>query len=271
MDLQFGILRTTEAGLSKARLRSAIRAGELVPLRRGWVALSSAPEDAIRARRLGGRVTAQSLLRQFNVWLHPDNRLHISVPIHASRLPFETNVCRHYLEQLEDASELIIQACLAIAHCSPVEHSVAAIDSCLDKGLFGYEQLLLASRNTLGRERRAAMQSGFGSQSGLETRIKLFLTRHRIRFEQQVMIGSMRVDFRVGQRLVIEVDGREFHVGEQFERDRRRDSELRQLGYDVMRLSYSMTMAEWDVYSSRILDVIRARRHMYPAPKPLGK
>lgn len=59
-------------------------------------------------------------------------------------------------------------------------------------------------------------------------------------------VGAFEVDFLWPEaRLVVETDGYAFHRGRShFESDRRRDLELRRLGYDVLRLSYSQITEE---------------------------
>jgi very-short-patch-repair endonuclease len=48
-----------------------------------------------------------------------------------------------------------------------------------------------------------------------------------------------RIDFLIGDKLVIEVDGAGFHSSpESFERDRDRDAKLGIRGYRVLRFSY---------------------------------
>ena len=64
---------------------------------------------------------------------------------------------------------------------------------------------------------------------------------------RQVVIGRVgRVDFVVGERLVVEIDGAAYHAdSEQFEADRRRDAMLSRLGYRVLRFSYTQVMFRW--------------------------
>ena len=68
-----------------------------------------------------------------------------------------------------------------------------------------------------------------------------------IHFSQQVQVTSaIRVDFVLGDRLVVEIDGAEFHATrEGFEQDHRRDAALRALGYRVLRFSYWQVSERW--------------------------
>ncbi len=78
------------------------------------------------------------------------------------------------------------------------------------------------------------------SESGGESLVSFHLRLARIPFRQQVVIADVgRVDFLIGDRLVVELDGAEFHTDTaSFEEDRRRDAVLSALGYRTLRFSY---------------------------------
>ncbi|MCS5721904.1 endonuclease domain-containing protein [Herbiconiux sp. CPCC 203407] len=93
------------------------------------------------------------------------------------------------------------------------------------------------------------------AESGLETHVRLLLRSVGIRVEVQVQISGVgRVDLLVGDRLVIETDGREWHSdARSFADDKRRDLALVERGYLVLRLSSAQVMFE----SELVLDVVR--------------
>ncbi len=103
------------------------------------------------------------------------------------------------------------------------------------------------------------------AESGTETMVRLRLRALRIRLRVQVRIpGVGIVDFLVGRRLVIEVDGAEPHR-DRFQSDRTRDRRLKALGFEVIRLTYRDVVYDWDDVLPDILDVIRRRSHLRPA------
>ena len=65
--------------------------------------------------------------------------------------------------------------------------------------------------------------------------------------QRQVTIrGVGHVDLLIGDALVIELDGREWHNDEdRFEKDRRRDAQLSIRGYRVLRFSYKQVFERW--------------------------
>ncbi len=62
---------------------------------------------------------------------------------------------------------------------------------------------------------------------------------------------------------MIELDGRAFHSGEDFERDRRQDLELALRGYLVIRLSYRMVVHDWDATHRAVLEVVARGLHRW--------
>lgn len=93
--------------------------------------------------------------------------------------------------------------------------------------------------------------------------MKYHLILGRIGFRQQVDIpGVGRVDFLLGIRLVVEVDGAEFHTSRpSFEEDRRRDAVLSALGYRVLRFSYVQVERNWDQVAASILAALARGDH----------
>ncbi|QJU53542.1 DUF559 domain-containing protein [Herbiconiux sp. KACC 21604] len=93
------------------------------------------------------------------------------------------------------------------------------------------------------------------AESGLETHLRLLLRSVGIELRVQVSISGVgRVDLVVGERLVIETDGRAWHSDrESFANDKRRDVALAERGYLVLRLSYHQVLFE----SEYVLRVVR--------------
>jgi very-short-patch-repair endonuclease len=71
-----------------------------------------------------------------------------------------------------------------------------------------------------------------------------------------------RVDLVVGDRLIIELDGREHHSGgDAFALDRRRDAMAAAQGFRILRFSYAQVVHEWDSVEAAVLAVVQSGQH----------
>jgi very-short-patch-repair endonuclease len=90
--------------------------------------------------------------------------------------------------------------------------------------------------------------------------MKLILLSLGIPFRQQVVIEPIgRVDFVVGERLVIEVDGREFHSDPY--KDRKRDALLSVAGRRVLRFLYAQIVYERSIVEAAIVSALARSDH----------
>lgn len=92
----------------------------------------------------------------------------------------------------------------------------------------------------------------------------------KVELRQQVRVrGIGRVDFLIGDGLVIEVDGAEFHTSRtDFEEDRRRDALLSALGYRVLRFSYNQIASRWPEVEAAIRAAVARGDHLRVVPLP---
>jgi very-short-patch-repair endonuclease len=69
--------------------------------------------------------------------------------------------------------------------------------------------------------------------------------------------GVGRVDFVIGDRLVVEVDSEQYHTDPaKYEGDRRRDAALSILGLRVLRFSYHQIMDEWSTVDRAVMAAV---------------
>ena len=84
------------------------------------------------------------------------------------------------------------------------------------------------------------------ADSGLESIVRYLLQEAGIDLLVHPRLpGIGEVDLLVGGRLIIETDGRRYHLGAAFENDRRRDRTSTIDGYRVLRLTYHQVVDEW--------------------------
>ena len=132
-------------GITPYELTAAVRAGEIVRVRRGWYAHPKADDRIVRVVRVGGRLACVSALRFHGIWAVDDGRLHVHVPESASRL--RSQLDRHValgdralggVVMHRDMSGSDSRLCCSVIHALSQylrEHSdefgVAALDSAL--------------------------------------------------------------------------------------------------------------------------------------------
>lgn len=265
------------AGATRWMLAHAARTGRLLRVRQGWYCLPDAPEPAVRAVRVGGRLGCVAAARFHGFQVRGLPRTHVCVPPHTARLRTETDLAVR-LSQRPDENTVVhwgtptaggtrfVESALGCLHtmarCQSPERVVAAADSAI------------RSRKVTRREWRAAIQSlppglrdllgeADGVAESITESVALFrLRRLGLRVRQQVAIAGIgRVDALIGERLVIELDGREFHSG-RFEEDRQRDALLSSRGFRVLRFSYRQVFERWSEVKAAILAATARGDHL---------
>jgi len=261
-----GIASTTslERGVSARHVERSAAKGTIERLRRGWYAVPGASEPVVRAVRAGGALACVSALAAMGIWVMPDPRLHIAIP-RGTRATARPSIRLHRSDRertrfpLETPAEAL-ETALA---CVELRASVVLVDSILNQRLLTQDQVdRICARS--GRGRRVLALSDARSESGIETLARVALVRARVGVHTQVRIpGIGRVDLLIGDRLVLELDGEEWH---DFERDRARDRALTFRGYLVIRASYRQVMDGWPIVEAQILALVRRREHLWRAP-----
>lgn len=139
--------------------------------------------------------------------------------------------------------------------CQSPERVVAAVDSALRAGHLTVARWHRLTTRTPRRLRRLVRRVDPASGSIVESLLRFRLDALGFVLRSQVHVpGVGRVDFILGRRLVIEVDGWETHgTRTAFEEDRRRDAELVRQGYVVLRFTARRIVRSWH----EVLGIIR--------------
>lgn len=265
-----GILRANGGVVSAAQLRAAgwshpqIAAQGWLRVRRGWYATRSAEPLVVRAVSAGGVLGCVSVLRRSGIWV-PDSTLHVRFSERARRGGTVRSCHPYRLDPpIVGAVDPMDIAVAAAANCLNPEGLVVVLDSLLNKRMI----TMADARTVVAASRFAhldlAERCDGRSESGTETLIRLRLRALGIRLRSQVVIPAVgRVDFVVGERLIIEADSREHHLP-RYQSDRTRDRKAIALGFLVLRLTYEDVVYRWDTALADILSVIRRRAHRGP-------
>ena len=258
-------------GRSARQISAAVDSGELIRVRLGWFVTTDTDPESIEAVRRGGSVVCVSALRKLAVWT-PDRSRHVRIDPHARvhgsegeatihRLP---GTSRHGVDDLESAL-------LTAMNCVSGEEAVAILDSVLHLGLMTRNALRRCLQRSVPGRRALARTDR--SEPGIESLVRVRLRALGLILRTQVSIlGIARVDLLIGDRLIIEVDGDEWHSSPAArERDRRKTAALVALGYVVFRVGYRRVMFDWPGFEAEVLAVIRRRDHHWRAVHHVGR
>lgn len=244
-----------EAGFSKRRIQRELAAGRLVAFGRNVVGSPLAPAAFQRGARMGCRLACVTAARAMGLWVLESDAFHVvprrhnahvlrdgalpKAKVHWSPAPLELDGSRLAVESGRNA--------LAhIADCQPVESAVATFDSAVRKGFVTIEELGRLASVRHGRFAEVVALVSGASDSGLESITRVRLAWEGVHCREQVVIDGHPVDLLVGDRLVIQLDGRQ-HADDrrQLERDRRQDRRLKRMGFTVLRFGYADVIMHW--------------------------
>ena len=241
------------AGATPRQLASCVHRGVLVRPRRGVYAHPSVGAPQMHAASHGGALTCGAALSEHGVWLrdtpnlcvvlleqgHAGRHLDCAEPpvLHRRRdaprfgLDDPANALRHFVLCADDD-----------------EARACAVESCVSLGLLTKTDLDTLARGLPRRLHDVVSWCSTSAGSGLETMVRHRLSRLGIDVQSQVELpGVGAVDLLIGDRLVIELDGRSHHSREkEFHKDRERDAQTVLLGGTTLRFSSSQVLHELD-------------------------
>ncbi|GAA5032955.1 DUF559 domain-containing protein [Microbacterium fluvii] len=257
-----------DAGWTRKAIDDALGSGALRRLRRGAYAASGACEAAAAAVAHGGVLACVSAARHHGLWvLSDDQRTHVWMGrAHPSYHPREPKPCDCVVHwdrgTITDAFGLpsVTRILRQVLQCKGVEDFFAALESALRQHLIGRTGLrwLQAHTNALGRE--AVRLARSDADSGLESLLRWRLRAHRLAVKTQVHItGVGVVDVLIGDRLIIELDGRANHHDESHRhKDLVRDANAALWGYTTLRFDYALVVHDWALVEAAILGALAA-------------
>lgn len=262
-----GVVRSTvmlDVGITRYRLRAAVSAGVLVSPRRGWVALPGADPYLVAAARAGVVLTCVTQAKRLGLWVLAEDGPHVAAPPSASRLRLQNDkttvhwsvpVQPRPFGALEDG---ILNTLRAVADCQAFEAALAVWNSALNSGLTTKQELARLPMRPAARRLLEAVTPF--ADSGLETIFATRLKWLRLPLRTQIWIEGHRVDFLLGERLVVQIDGGH-HVGEQRAEDIAHDAALMLLGYHIIRVTYVQVIERWHEVQDLIMRAVAQGLH----------
>ncbi|MGX1701211.1 type IV toxin-antitoxin system AbiEi family antitoxin domain-containing protein [Microbacterium sp. NPDC055357] len=263
------------SGMSRRGIDRAVRAGDLIRVRKGRYLESHAASDVVRAARLGGKPDCISLLADLGVFVLERPALHIVVPVGSSRLgAVPKGVVRHWRSLDDDvvANPVVVGALAQACRCQPIPAAIATLDSAWHLGLV--EEAEIADVLSLLPARYRAIRPFLDplAESGPETLVRLMLRRLGSSCVAQVEIHRVgRVDLLVDGWLIVECDSKAFHSSWKQQRDdRRRDFAAAQAGFVTLRLLAEDILYRPDEVMSALRGALSGRPTVHNSSRKSG-
>lgn len=250
------------AGVTRYAVRKARESGHVLCPRRGWIALTDADPLLVSAARRGVMLSCITLAVRKGLWVlehpaphvaaHPASHARVSRGvIHWSRPVFPRDP-----DSCEDSIE---NALILIARCQPHEAALAAWESAFNRGIV--DPGVLRRAHLPPTARRLLAEATPFADAGTETVFRSRLRWLGLPIRPQTWILGRPVDFLIGDRLVIQIDGGH-HVDAQRTADIAHDALLKLHGYHVIRLSYDQIFARWPETQAVIMAAVAQRLHV---------
>jgi very-short-patch-repair endonuclease len=261
-------------GVTPYELAQHLDTGRVIAIGRFLIARPDVDPLYLRVVRMGGRVSCITAAARRRLWVASDGRVHAAprvlnshFTVDAERPPVRVHRTRHPIDGTGDLIpiESPVNMLMHIARCQPLERAVAVFDSAVNQGMIALEELrMLASVHGGALARVVSLVSNL-SESGLESLTRVRLGYAGIPCREQVALHGHRVDLLIGERLIIQLDGRQ-HLEDprQLIMDREHDRALRRLGYTVLRFGYDDVMRDWPRVFREITALMAQRAHLWP-------
>ena len=266
------------AGFSRRRIALAVAEQKIQRIRIGWFALPDADSDIVRAIRAGGSLTCISAAAAHGLWAPYPRSLHISLrrgdrhlrhPDTGAALDErESPLIVHWNgDRAIDHSRGLIAlpgSLVEVLRCQPVDLAFAVVESALRQRRLDADESRSLWRAT-SRDRRHVLQhADHRADSGSESVFRFRMLLLGVVMRSQVEIGGVgRVDFLIGDRLLVEIDSQGHHgTREQRLRDLRRDAIASGLGFICLRFDYDQIMNDWSTVEATVMAIIGRGEHL---------
>ncbi|MDN3311844.1 type IV toxin-antitoxin system AbiEi family antitoxin domain-containing protein [Microbacterium oryzae] len=259
-DASGGVIRTTalrSAGATARDIRRACASGAVAQLRGGVYATPHAAADVVTAAIHGGALCCASELARHGVWVLDASRVHVALGGGGREYPHPGCACvAHWDGRSPGYGRVDLERALVqLARCQGPESFFAAFESAWRLGLLSRRARMRIRARLEARHRHLVDLARADADSGLESILRLRLLRLGIPLRCQVLIRDVgRVDFVLGERIILEVDGRDNHDDATHRhKDLVRDANAAALGYITLRFDYALVLHDWPRVQAAIL------------------
>lgn len=144
-----------------------------------------------------------------------------------------------------------------------IDSFFVVLESALRQGRLSSADLQWLGQHTNAQAREAIEFARRDADSGLESLFRWRLRKHGLSVRtQQAIVSVGRVDFVIGERLIVEVDGALNHDSVWHRhKDLVRDAHAAAWGYVTLRFDYAMVVHDWDTVELAILGLVDRGLH----------
>jgi hypothetical protein len=256
-------------GHSDGRIRGALRCGLVFRVRHGWYSTPGMPDRAVRAVRVGGRLTGAAALESYGIRVPRRPHVDLAVPSGAcrlrrpgdrrARLRADDRIRPHWqdvpLSERLTASRWRVSADDALLHILRTESRDIAVACCsavMHNLRWEAARLAAVFARAPDRARPWLELVEPRDESHGETFARLWFRDEGIPWTPQPRVrGVGRLDGRIGPNTYIEVDGGQHDPtwtgegGSSYERDQVRNARMAALGKTTLRFTYRMLYSDW--------------------------
>ncbi|MCH6230081.1 endonuclease domain-containing protein [Microbacterium sp. CFH 31415] len=258
-----------EAGLGRAAVAAGLGDGSLVRLRRGVYASDGSCDEIRRAAQHGGSLACVSAARHLGLWVRGEaEELHVSLRAHGRAYAHDDCVCVRHWDAAAAKNAFGIPSLPRVLRqillCRGAEDFFVALESARRQRLISQPGLAWLRSHTNAAGRDAIAFSRSDADSGLESLLRWRLRPYGLALRTQVRLTSVGVvDFLIGERLIVEVDGVANHDGDsQRHKDLVRDANAAAWGFVTLRFDYAMVVHDWATVELAILGALDRRLHL---------
>ncbi len=257
-----------EAGLTRpaltAELRrgalSRVRRGALSRVRRGVYQRDGTCASVLHAAAHGGSIACVTAAEHLGLWVRRDEEtVHVGLPAHGRSHLHDGCACTTHWGDGDSRTAFGMPSVRAvlrqILRCRGLEDFFVALESALRQRRLTKADLFWLRKHTNAEGRDAIAFARQDADSGLESLFRWRLRPHGLSVRAQESIVSVgRVDFLIGERLIVEVDGAANHDGGSHRhRDLVRDAHAAAWGFVTLRFDYAMVVHDWETVELAIL------------------
>jgi very-short-patch-repair endonuclease len=272
-----GVVRTRDlalAGVDGRSLRLAVLAGAVLRLREGVYASPDTTAAVRVSVTHGGALGCLSRLTAAGLWvLDDDTTVHVSMPRNGRARSHEGCSCVVHWSAAQQWGGMVsvVDALAQALGCRGEEAFFVSLESAMRTRAIDRVGVARLRGLIPSKYRWLVDFARWNADSGLESLLRLRLRRHGISLASQVAIpGVGWVDFVLGDRLILEVDGKPNHVGASMRhKDLVRDAVAAAHGFDTLRFDYAMVVHEWELVEAAIL--ARTERGLHRRVRVAGR